>query len=171
MKYYYLQGWNPQNKKLSYKANYTPVEFFCPCISSEWIPKISGVEEYIDNKIKEVDAAKDLVANHGLTPPILTAASKVVNAFDIAVTPYEAQHGPIDINTIPVCLDLTQFNNADTHSFMTLGEAITLYQIKEYQVDIMKKRYRELIVALGQPLAKQFYIVLKVCRQALETSV
>ena len=42
---------------------------------------------------------------------------------------------------------------------MTLGEAITLYQIKEYQVEIMKKRYKELIMALGHPLAKQFYIV------------
>ena len=27
MKYYYMQGWNPQNKKLFYKANYTPVKF------------------------------------------------------------------------------------------------------------------------------------------------
>lgn len=171
MKYYYLQGWNPQNKKLSYKANYTPVEFFCPCISTEWIPRISGVEECIDNKLKAAEAAKDSVANHSLTLPALTAISKTVNAFDVAVGPYEEQHGPIDIYTVPVCLDLTQFNNADTHSFMTLGEAITLYQIKDYQVETMKKRYKELIVALGQPLAKQFYIVLKVCRLVFETSV
>ena len=172
IKYYYLQGWNPQNKKLSYKANYTPVEFFCPCISTEWTPHISGVNECIETKLKAIEAAnKELVANHGNISSPLVSSNVPVNAYDVGITPYEERHGPIDINTIPVCLDLTQFNNADTHSFMTLGEAITLYQIKEYQVEIMKKRYKELIMALGQPLAKQFYIVLKVCRQALETSV
>ena len=171
IKYYYLQGWNPQNKKLSYKANYTPVEFFCPCISTEWIPHISGVNECIKDKLKLIEAAnKESVVNHN--PISLLPANPVrINVYNFTVTPYEAHHGPIDINTIPVCLDLTQFNNADTHSFMTLGEAITLYQIKEYQVEIMKKRYKELTVALGHPLAKQFYIVLKVCQEALETSV
>ena len=172
IKYYYLQGWNPQNKKLSYKANYTPVEFFCPCISTEWIPHISGVNECIENKLKSIEApSKESVANHSNISSSVASNRVPVNAYDVGVTLYEAQHGPIDINTIPVCLDLTQFNNADTHSFMTLGEAITLYQIKEYQVDMMKKRYKELIMALGQPLAKQFYVVLMVCRQALETSV
>lgn len=172
IKYYYLQGWNPQNKKLSYKANYTPVEFFCPCISTGWIADIAGVEEFIENKLKVVEAVNnELVANHGHTSLPVAACPTPVNAHDIGVTQYEAQYGPIDINTIPVCLDLTQFNNTDTHSYMTLGEAISLYQIKEYQVDIMKKRYKELVVALGQPLSKQFYIVLNVCRQALETSV
>ena len=171
IRFYYLQGWNPQNKKLSYKANYTPVEFFCPCISTEWTPHISGVNECIKDKQKLTEAAnKESVASHDPTS-LLPASSERINAYTVTVTSYEAHHGPININTIPVCLDLTQFNNADTHSFMTLGEAITLYQIKEYQVEIMKKRYKELIVALGQPLAKQFYIVLKVCREILETSV
>jgi len=169
IKYYYLQGWNPQNKKLSYKANYTPVEFFCPCISTEWIANIEGVNKCIEDKLKSAETANmELVANHSHS---LAANPLHINAYRVGVTPYEAHHGPIDINVIPVCLDLTQFNNAETHSFMTLGEAISLYHIKEYQVDAMKKRYGELIVALGQPLAKQFYIVLKVCWQALETSV
>ena len=167
IKYYYLQGWNSQNKKLSYKANYTPVEFFCPCISTEWVPHISGVNECIGNTVEATNDEPVVVDGKISLRGIPTS----VNAYTIGVTPYEAHHGPIDINTIPVCLDLTQFNNADTHSFMTLGEVITLYQIKEYQVDMMKKRYKELIVALGQPLAKQFYVVLKVCRQVLETSV
>ena len=168
IKYYYLQGWNPHNKKLSYKANYTPVEFFCPCISTEWIPNISDVSDCIENKLQAIEATrKEMVPISSI--PVTNLAP--VNAYDVGITPYEAHHGPIDINSIPVCLDLTQFNNADTHSFMRLGEAITLYQIKEYQVDMMKKRYKELVLGLGQPLAKQFYLVLKVCRQALETSV
>ena len=121
IKYYYLQGWNPQNKKLSYKANYTPVEFFCSCISTEWIPHISGVNECIKDKLKLIEAAnKESVENRDLIS-LLPSNPGRVNAYNLAVTPYEAHHGPIDINTIPVCLDLTQFNNADTHSFMTLA--------------------------------------------------
>ena len=30
IKYYYLQGWNGNNHKLSYKANYEPEEFYSP---------------------------------------------------------------------------------------------------------------------------------------------
>ena len=172
IKYVYLKKWNPQNQKLSYKANYTPADYFCPCISTEWIPNISGVNECIEKKLSMKSAAKIANKESIANPTPISPFNPVpMNAYDVGVTPYEAHHGPIDINTIPVCLDLTQFNNADTHSFMTLGKAITLYQIKEYQVEIMKKRYKELIVALGQPLAIQFYIVLKVCQQALETSV
>ena len=175
IKYYYLQGWNPQNKKLAYKANYTPVEFFCPCISTEWISGVAGVDACIESKQKSSETtSKELVANHNdtlLSPLTLITSPAPVNAYKVGITPYEAHHGPIDINTIPVCLDLMQFNDGDTHSFMTLGEAISLYHIKEYQVEIIRKRYKELIVAQGQPLAKQFYIILKVCQQALETSV
>ena len=166
IKYYYLQGWNPHNKKLSYKANYTPVEFFCPCISTEWIPDISGVNECIENKLQAIEATrKELVPNDNISS-VSAANLTTVNAYDVGIIPYEKHCGPIDVDTLPVCLDLTQFNNADSHSFMTLGEVIVLYQIKEYQVEIMKKRFKELIVALGQPLAKEFYIVLKVCQQA-----
>lgn len=43
MQYYYLQGWNPSNKKLSYKANYEPEEFYCPCIVQGWVPTTEGV--------------------------------------------------------------------------------------------------------------------------------
>ena len=166
IKYYYLQGWNPHNKKLSYKANYTPVEFFCPCISTEWIPNISGVSDCIENKLQAREVTrKESVPNDNISSVPSTNLA-LVNAYDVGITPYETHCGPIDINTIPVCLDLTQFNNADTHSFLTLGEVFVLYQIKEYQVEIMKERFKELIVALGQPLAKEFYIVLKVCQQA-----
>ena len=168
IRYLYLKKWNPQNKKLSYKANYTPADYFCPCISTEWVPNISGINECIERKLSMKStkiANKESIANRTPISPFNPAP---MNAYDVGVTPYEAHNGPIDINTMPVCL---QFSNADTHSFTTLGEAITLYQIKEYQVQIMKKRYKELIVALGQPLSKQFYIILKVCQQAFETSV
>ena len=45
MQYYYLQGWNGNNKKLSYKANYTPEDFYCPCIVQDWVHSLDGVSE------------------------------------------------------------------------------------------------------------------------------
>ena len=36
IRYYYLQGWSEKNKKLSYKADYKPVEFLARCVASDW---------------------------------------------------------------------------------------------------------------------------------------
>ena len=57
MKYYYLQGWNENNKKLSYKANYSPEEFYCPCVAQGWIQNLDQVtsskQQYIQKKQEE----------------------------------------------------------------------------------------------------------------------
>jgi arginine-tRNA-protein transferase len=53
MKYYYLQGWNGNNKKLNYKANYEPEEFYCPCIVSNWVSALSGVTEAKEKVVAE----------------------------------------------------------------------------------------------------------------------
>ena len=57
MKYYYLQGWNDKKKKLSYKANYSPVEFYCPCVVQGWVQDLTQVDssrtEYIQKKLGE----------------------------------------------------------------------------------------------------------------------
>lgn len=45
MRYYYLQGWNEHNKKLSYKANYAPEEFYCPCITKGWVSSLDQVQQ------------------------------------------------------------------------------------------------------------------------------
>lgn len=44
MRYYYLQGWNEHNKKLSYKANYAPEEFYSPCITQGWVSSLEEVQ-------------------------------------------------------------------------------------------------------------------------------
>ena len=36
MRYYYLQGWNGENPKLSYKGDYAPVEFMGRCVGPLW---------------------------------------------------------------------------------------------------------------------------------------
>lgn len=53
MKYYYLQGWNRNNKKLNYKANYEPEEFYCPSIVTDWVSALSGVAEAKERTIAE----------------------------------------------------------------------------------------------------------------------
>ena len=44
MRYYYVQGWNRNNRKLAYKANYEPEEFYCPGIAQDWVPSLEGVK-------------------------------------------------------------------------------------------------------------------------------
>ena len=72
MKYYYLQGWNGNNKKLSYKANYEPEEFYCPCIVQGWIKDLAQVdsskEEYIRTK-REEDGTSSVVSKSMGTNP------------------------------------------------------------------------------------------------------
>ena len=45
MQYYYLQGWNGNNKKLAYKANYSPEDFYCPCIVQDWVASLEEVDQ------------------------------------------------------------------------------------------------------------------------------
>ena len=64
MQYYYLQGWNDKNKKLAYKANYSPEDFYCPCIVQDWVASLEVVdhvrEEYVCQRKEEEE--KDKVA-------------------------------------------------------------------------------------------------------------
>jgi len=73
MKYYYLQGWNGNNKKLSYKANYEPEEFYCPCIVQGWVKGLAQVdsskEEYIRMKQDEDGTLVPAVSNSMGTNP------------------------------------------------------------------------------------------------------
>ncbi len=48
VEYYYLQGWNANNHKLSYKANYEPEEFYCPGISTNWVASKDKVNEEME---------------------------------------------------------------------------------------------------------------------------
>ena len=62
MQYYYLQGWNGGNKKLSYKANYTPEDFYCPCIVQDWVHSLEGVSQA---KAKALSKDKPKATNEG----------------------------------------------------------------------------------------------------------
>ena len=74
MKYYYLQGWNGNNKKLSYKANYSPEEFYCPCVVQGWVRDLAQVDSSKRKYIKKmqgeagplmqaIDVSKGLTVN------------------------------------------------------------------------------------------------------------
>ena len=84
MQYYYLQGWNGNNKKLSYKANYTPEDFYCPCIVPGWVPTLDGVK----------DAKERLKALKN--PPKSGNPSQAVNAEDTTVDKKEEEAGSDD---------------------------------------------------------------------------
>ena len=59
VQYYYLQGWNPNNQKLSYKANYQPEEYYCPGLASGWVGSTQEVTEAIEKLTKEKTVKKE----------------------------------------------------------------------------------------------------------------
>ena len=41
------------DKKLAYKASYPPEEFYCACITPEWLPSLEAVKEAKEKYLQE----------------------------------------------------------------------------------------------------------------------
>ena len=88
MQYYYLQGWNGNNKKLNYKANYEPEEFYCPCIVQGWVSSLGGVADAKNRVVEERNAGKPKQDNDE-TEQMVTEPSEPVEATDSTTTKSE----------------------------------------------------------------------------------
>ena len=179
MEYYYLQGWNNNNKKLSYKANYEPEEFYCPCIVADWVPALDEVEQSKKEVIeKEALKAAEQEQSDGdgtVTEPPQKgmngeSALKVTpgnsnenesnsepvkhvetRAFPLDMKRYEEVTGKeLDISKIVICLNYTEF--------MYLEDLFMRYVKDNNQREIMESRFRELYVCLCPELWSQLVI-------------
>ena len=217
VQYYYLQGWNGNNKKLSYKANYTPEDFYCPCIVRNWVPTLDGVSdakeklkasknppnndnpsltvnedpmmgektkneekpssEEAKNPTESTDGGEEATEKKAKTqggvnhvedskqkddkvkessgassdPPI------ACDAFPNDLERYRKTTGrdSVDISKIVVCLNHSEY--------MHLSELFKCASMDDGQRDIVEKRLRELVAALGPELTSQLVIDLKAC--------
>lgn len=61
MQYYYLQGWNRGNPKLSYKAMYMPEDFYCPGIVPDWVASREEVELAVERVTSDKQTAATVV--------------------------------------------------------------------------------------------------------------
>ena len=179
MEYYYLQGWNNNNKKLSYKANYEPEEFYCPCIVADWVPALDGVEqskkEVIEKEALKAAEEEQTDGDGTVTEPPQKgmngeSALKVTpgnsnenesnsvpvkhvktRAFPLDMKRYEEVTGKeLDISKIVICLNYTEF--------LYLEDLFMRYVKDDDQREIMESRFRELYICLCPELWSQLVI-------------
>lgn len=176
MKYYYLQGWNGNNKKLNYKANYEPEDFFCPCIVSNWMTSLGEEITLEFNKTKpEGESAETEKPTAGADDE----GGKVPNkdgkeasngehieckAFPLDKSRYEQQTGQstVDVSKTVVCLNYSQY--------MYLEEVFQRYEVNNDQREIIELRFRELVVALSPELRNQLVIDMMAAASLVEES-
>ena len=188
MKYYYLQGWNCNNKKLNYKANYEPEEFYCPCIVADWVSSLDGVAQAKneavsgDNTASEAEEQTDGVISAkphqdvgigrdggnksaSLKVDIIVELDKITNC--IPVKQMECTSFPIDKNR------LEQLSGQDLNiskivvclnynDYFFLEDLFQFYTVCGDQRDIIEKRFSELYASLSSELRSQLVVDLMV---------
>ena len=178
MEYYYLQGWNSNNKKLSYKANYEPEEFYCPCIVTDWVSALDGVEKSKKEMLEtctekegtDGEGTKSTEDPRSTEEPKSTQNATPTNANsnenDLtkdSSKPQQAEAFPLDksrcrnveghdldIRKIVICLNYVKF--------MYLEDFFRDCVTNKDQKEILETRFRELYVALSPDLRSHLVI-------------
>ena len=160
IKYYYMQGWNGNNHKLAYKANFEPEEFYSPCTVSGWIPSLAGVakaqDEYrkLNSSEDQVDASavSEGTANVVQQTAVVSGQSLQFDRDNYykCIGSYKA-----DISKLVVCLNGSHF--------MYLYDMFEVYSISDQQRKLMEERFEELVLAVGNELASNMVIDIKAC--------
>ena len=182
MKYYYLQGWNGNNKKLMYKANYEPEEFYCPCIVPDWVSSLDGVNS-AKEKVRVATNKERMVVdqplqegeNKNITDGQDKAETKVsdcpvVNDKDVSS---EDDNKPQLIECEALSMDKVRYQQyagqtgvdiskivicLNYTDYFYLEELFQRYMIDSNQLNIIESRFRELVVALSPELRSQLVI-------------
>ena len=163
MKYYYLQGWNENNKKLAYKVNYPPESFYCACITPEWLPSLEAVKKATEKYLREHTHDKNgLPSSKATTPIAMETTDKAKNVSpDVPCSAFENDrakyqqltgHRP-DVSKMVVCLNYA--------TYMYLGEVFSRFGVDKIQRELVERRFEELIVAIGPELGSQLVIDLR----------
>lgn len=183
MKYYYLQGWNGNNKKLNYKANYEPEEFYCPCIVPGWVSSLGGVAEAKNKMTEEKRIAKQKAEDEEPEKMVTDSSepgegsdekqslsrskSKDESVTGDAVTPpvhIECRAFPMDQRRYK---QLTGESEVDIRKlviclnyshYMYLEDLFQRYEVGPNQRDTMECRFKELVVAISPELRSQLVI-------------
>jgi len=143
MDYYYLQGWNPNNPKLSYKSNYEPEEFLCPCCATGWVAGTASVEQS-----KKV-ALEQVLEERGGESSSMTLK---VSALLVDERGYDDE---LDIGKTVVCLNYSEFSY--------LEDVFKNCIVGDKQKETIKSMFKELYMTLPQSLRQQLVIDLMVC--------
>ena len=172
IKYYYLQGWNGNNHKLSYKSRYEPEDFYSPCTVLDWVSGLDAVNKEQENFKKkwlsmqeqknEVDGASSKELNStseantvGPDTPKKPPVPGDAPSFDrIRFMIQTGQNKPDTMNVV-VCLN--------HQLYMYLGQMMDVYRVSSYQRELMEERFEELVLAVGPELASNMVVDIIAC--------
>ena len=188
MKYYYLQGWNRNNKKLDYKANYEPEEFYCPCIVPNWVQSLDGVDrakkemisrrEEADKK-REGENDIEMLENESAPKEEQTSGKENKSqAKNGSAMPNDKESGNGEVK--PKIFECDAFPNDEMRyeqdtdhtnidiskiviclnycEYMFLEQLFQRYDIDQNQREIVELRFKELFLALTPDLRSQLII-------------
>ena len=179
IKYYYLQGWNGNNHKLSYKANYTPGDFYSPCTVTDWVCGLDGVKKAQEGarekwrQAQEKDTATDQTDSGEIkeTPVSVEQANSVSgpenNAVKKDAVPGDALpldrvrrerltgSSSVDVGSVVICLNHQRY--------LPFRELVKNYQLEDKQRELLETRLEELVLAVGPELSSNMVIDMKAC--------
>lgn len=175
--YYYLQGWNPCNRRLKYKGDYEPEDFYAPCITDRWVSTKDGVSEEKAVKLKAARRANQpdappsqpsgASASTSTQPTRSKAApnstgpaqlTQEVTFHPVALENdrrlYMREFGELHVDNLTLCLN--------HRMYLTFGELKTRVPLRQMQREMMERRFEELMLAVGGALASQMVVDLMV---------
>ena len=154
IRYYYMQGWNGNNHKLAYKSNYEPEEFYSPCTASDWVFGLSGVEEcqkkFKEEKTKEED--KDGSSSTFKVNDVVAGAALPLDR--VWYERVNSGNGPL-VDELLLCI-----NDSLCIKFKDL---LDRYDLCIEQVNTMRSKLEELMLALGPELCSSLIVDIKLC--------
>lgn len=177
VEYYYLQGWNPCNRRLKYKGDYEPEDFYAPCITNHWVSTKDGVSaektvkleasrrtdppdpaqsqpnEASDSAITQSTQSKEAANSAG---PLSSAQEVAFHAVAVENDRqlYAREFGELCVDNLIVCLN--------HRLYLTFRELKARVPLRQTQREIMERRFEELMLAVGGALASQMVVDLVV---------
>ena len=184
IKYYYMQGWNGKNHKLSYKANYTPEEFYSPCTVTGWVRGLDAVkqaQEEVREKWRLAQQATSVTEETDtgkMESPVgaqnSDSTKKKASKDKTEVVPgdaismdrvrYQCITGStsVDVGSVVICLNHKQY--------LPFRELIQGHQVEDEQRQLLETRLEELVLAVGPELSSNMVVDMKACPAFLSST-
>ena len=158
-KYYYLQGWNGPNHKLSYKANYKPIEFCSPCVSPYWTDSIdiTFLETGFHPPLPEGKIPFELTNVNSTRPDLSLDTEHAYKPINIDRS-YLTEVHQIELKGS----DVRVFLNGE---IMTCGVLLERYNVYSETGQYICESLEELALAVGYPLCNKLLVVFKFSKE------
>ena len=168
VEYHYLEGWNEHNRRLKYKGDYEPLEYYAPCVTDCWISSKEGVKEEKRMAVEQRERQQQPPDNRVLGNLPISAPLNPTNSnsgqrpkekdpflsLDNDRVAYQRESSVPRVDDLIICLN--------HQMFMTFGELKHKFPLFEAQKELLEKRFEELMLAVGANLSLKMVVDLLV---------